>query len=161
MDAAGIECVVAAPSKLVRPAGDRVKTEARDAVLLARLLQLGQIVAVTVPSVEQEAARDLLRAREDCRADLIQTRHRVSKLLLRQGIVYYGGHSWTVSHERWLRQQRFGELGLMRAYEEAFDAMLSTRDRRDRLDIAITGIAEDSGFTPVVRRLGRLCGCRR
>jgi transposase len=102
--AAGIICEVAAPSKLIRPAGDRVKTDARDAVLLGCVLQLGQIVAVTVPSVEREAARDLVRAREDCRADLMRTRHRVSKLLLRQGIVYYGGHPWTVTHERWLRQ---------------------------------------------------------
>ena len=64
---AGIDCRVAAPSKLQRPAGDRVKTDARDAAHLARLLHLGQIVEVTVPSVAQEAARDLARAREDCR----------------------------------------------------------------------------------------------
>jgi transposase len=88
---AGIECVVAAPSKLQRPWGDRVKTDTRDARHLARLLHLGEIVAVRVPSVEQEAARDLVRAREDCRGDVMSARHRVSKLLLRQGIVYYGG----------------------------------------------------------------------
>jgi transposase len=64
--AAGIDCVVAAPSKLQRPSGDRVKTDARDARHLARLLHLGEIVAVTIPSIEQEAARDLVRAREDC-----------------------------------------------------------------------------------------------
>ncbi|MDT5346906.1 MAG: transposase [Mycobacterium sp.] len=83
--AAGIECVVAAPSKLQRPAGDRVKTDARDARHLARLLHLGEITAVTVPSVEQEAARDLVRAREDCRGDLMAARHRLSKLLLARG----------------------------------------------------------------------------
>jgi len=158
LDAAGIECVVAAPSKLIRPAGDRVKTDARDALLLSQLLQLGQIVAVTVPSVEQESARDLVRSREGCRNDLMRVRHRISKLLLRQGIVYYGGHPWTLTHERWLRQQRFGELGLQRAYEDAFDAMLSTRDRRDRLDEAIEEMAEHSCFTPVARRLGCLRG---
>lgn len=87
--AAGISCEVAAPSKLIRPAGDRVKTDARDASHLARLLHLGQITAVTVPTADQEAARDLVRAREDCRGDLMSARHRVSKLLLRQGIVYY------------------------------------------------------------------------
>jgi hypothetical protein len=69
--AAGVRCVVAAPSRLQRPAGDRVKTDARDARHLARLLHLGEIVAVTIPSVEQEAARDLVRAREDCRGDLM------------------------------------------------------------------------------------------
>jgi transposase len=135
-----------------------VKTDARDAALLARLLHLGQIVAVTVPSVEQEAARDLVRAREDCRADLMRTRHRLSKLLLRQGIAYYGGKPWTREHERWLRQQRFSETGLRLAYDEAFDAMLVTRDRRDRLDCAIATMAGDCQFTPVVQRLGCLRG---
>ena len=105
-------CVVAAPSKLQRPAGDRVKTDARDALHLARLLHLGEIAAVTVPSVEQEAARDLVRAREDVRGDLMSARHRVSKLLLRQGIVYYGGKAWTGMHEPGCGQQRFTAPGL-------------------------------------------------
>ena len=91
--------LVAAPSKLLRPSGDRVKTDARDAAHLARLLHLGQIVAVTIPSASQEAARDLVRAREDCRGDLMSARHRVSKLLLRQGIIYSGGKTWTGKHE--------------------------------------------------------------
>ena len=86
---AGMECVVAAPSTLQRPAGDRVKTDARDAAHLARLLRLGEITAVTVPEREIEAVRDLVRAREDARADLMRVRHRLSKLLLRQGIVYF------------------------------------------------------------------------
>ena len=70
---------------------------------------------VTVPSVEQEAARDLVRAREDCRADLMSARHRLSKLLLRQGIVYSGGRPGTVTQERWLRTQRLGAAGLQLA----------------------------------------------
>ena len=97
-------CVVAAPSKLQRPSGDRVKTDTRDARHLARLLHLGEIIEVTIPSVEQEAARDLVRAREDARGDLMSARHRVSKLLLRQGIVYSGGKAWTGKHELWLRR---------------------------------------------------------
>jgi transposase len=80
---AGVDCQVAAPSKLQRPSGDRVKTDARDARHLARLLHLGEIVAVAVPDAETEAARDLVRAREDVRGDLMSARHRVSKLLLR------------------------------------------------------------------------------
>lgn len=64
---AQIECVVAAPSKLIRPAGDRVKTDARDAAHLTRLLRLGELTAVTVPDAEVEAVRDLVRAREDAR----------------------------------------------------------------------------------------------
>lgn len=88
---AGIRCEVVAPSKLQRPSGDRVKTDARDAVHLARLLRLDEVTSVSIPSVSQEAARDLVRAREDCRGDLMRARHRLSKLLLRHGIVYYGG----------------------------------------------------------------------
>jgi transposase len=112
---AGMECLVAAPSKLQRPAGDRVKTDARDAAHLARLLRLGEITEVRVPGRETEAVRDLVRAREDARADLMRVRHRLSKLLLRQGIVYYGGTPWTCVHEQWLRRQRFDDIHLKAA----------------------------------------------
>jgi transposase len=83
-NSAGMECLVAAPSKLQRPAGDRIKTDARDAAHLARLLRLGEITPVTVPAAEIEAVRDLVRARDDARADLMRVRHRLSKLLLRR-----------------------------------------------------------------------------
>ena len=129
---AGIEAVVAAPSKLQRPAGDRVKTDARDARHLARLVHLGEVVAVEVPSPEREAARDLVRAREDCRGDLMAARLRLSHLLFRHGIVYYGGKAWTGKHQLWLRAQRFTTPGLQDAYDTSFDAMLATADRRDR-----------------------------
>jgi transposase len=155
---AGIDCVVAAPSKLQRPAGDRVKTDTRDARHLARLLHLGQIVGVTIPTVSQEAARDLVRAREDCRADLMRVRHRLSKLLLRQGIIYSGGAAWTGKHEMWLRAQRFDIPGLQLAYDAAFDTMVACVHRRDCLDEAITAMAANSEFTPVVTRLGCLRG---
>jgi transposase len=122
------------------------------------LLHLGEIVEVTIPSIEQEAARDLVRARDDCRGDLMAARHRLSKLLLRQGIVYYGGNAWTAKHEQWLRTHRFDTPGLQLAYDAAFDAMLACVDRRERLDTAITAMAADSPFTPVVTRLGCLRG---
>jgi transposase len=154
----GIVCLVAAPSKLQRPSGDRVKTDTRDARHLARWLHLGELVEVTIPSIEQEAARDLVRAREDVRGDLMSARHRVSKLLLRQGIVYSGGKAWTGKHELWLRSHTFNTPGRQLAYDAAFDAMVSTVDRRDRLDKAIIEMAADSLFTPVVTRLGCLRG---
>jgi transposase len=158
LTAAGITCEVAAPSTLIRPSGDRVKTDARDAAHLARLLHLSQITAVTIPSASQEAARDLVRARDDCRGDLMAARHRVSKLLLRQGIVYSGGKAWTRDHERWLRAQRFDNPALQLSYEAAFDAMLACLDRRARLDAAITTMAAEGEFTPVVHRLGCIRG---
>ncbi|MDT0278474.1 IS110 family RNA-guided transposase [Blastococcus goldschmidtiae] len=155
---AGIRCVVAAPSKLHRPSGDRVKTDARDAVLLARLLRLGEVTAVTVPTVAQEAARDLVRAREDARGDLMRARHRLSKLLLRQGTVYDGGQAWTQAHDAWLRQQRFDTTATRLTFESDYDAVLTVTARRARLDTAIAELAADSEFTPVVRRLACLRG---
>ena len=158
LEAAGVDCVVAAPSKLQRPSGDRVKTDVRDARHLARLLHLGEIVAVAVPSAETEAARDLVRAREDVRGDLMSARHRVSKLLLRQGIVYSGGAAWTGVHDVWLRQQKFDSAALQLTYDTAYDTMVAAVDRRGRLDKAIGVMAADSPFTPVVHRLGCLRG---
>jgi transposase len=115
-----------------------------------------------VPSVEQEAARDLVRAREDVRADLTSARHRLSKLLLRQGIVYSGGALWTGPHDRWLRDQRrrpvFDMAGLGTAFDVAYDTVLATTARRGRLDAAITRMAAGSSYTPVVTRLGCLRG---
>jgi transposase len=156
--AAGMSCSVAAPSKLIRPAGDRVKTDARDAAHLARLLHLGQITEVAIPSIAQEAARDLVRARDDCRGDLMSARHRVSKLLLRQGIVYSGGKAWNREHDRWLHRHRFDHPALQLTFDSALDAMNACLDRRGRLDEAITAMAADSEFTPVVHRLGCIRG---
>jgi transposase len=86
--AAGVEVMLVAPGKTPRAAADRIKTDQRDAELLVRLLMAGSLRAIHLPSVAQEAARDLVRAREALRQDLMRARHRVSKLLLRYGRVY-------------------------------------------------------------------------
>ena len=155
---AGIRCVVAAPSKLQRPSGDRVKTDAKDAVHLARLLRLDEITPVVVPTADQEAARDLVRAREDSRGDLMRARHRLSKLLLRHGIVYDDGAAWTTKHDRWLMQQRLGGPASQAAFDAEYETVLQIKARRDRLDRAIEDLAADSEFTSLVRRLGCLRG---
>lgn len=158
LTAQGIRCEVAAPSKLTRPSGDRVKTDAKDALLLAQLLQVGQITSVRVPSVSQEAARDLVRAREDVRGDLMRARHRVSKLLLRHGHVYYSGKAWTGAHDAWLHRIRFDQYGTRAAYEADLEAVKFAVARRNRLDAAITAMAAESEFTPTVRKLCCLRG---
>lgn len=154
---------VAAPSKLLRPSGDKVKTDARDALLLARLLKLDELVAVRVPTIAEESARDLVRAREDARVELMMCRHRLSKLLLRHNLVYDGTTAWGPTHEAWLRRVRNSGLatlgpGTLAAFDAAFDAVILGLARRDRLDKQISQMASESQFTAVTNRLCCLRG---
>lgn len=135
-----------------------MKTDAIDAEHLSTLLRLDAFTAVTVPDELTEAARDLVRAREDCRSDLMRARHRLSKLLLRHGIVYSGGQAWVGAHDAWLRRQRFDSPLVQAAFDEAYDSVVTITARRDRLDERIEAMAVNSKYTDVVRRLGCLRG---
>lgn len=154
----GIRCELGASSKLHRPPGDRVKTDARDALHLARLLRLDEVVSVRVPTPGQEAARDLVRAREAARQDLMRARRRLSKLLLRRGLVYCEGKAWTSTHDRWLRRQSFDSVGTQAAFDDAYETVALAAARRDRLDEKITALAGDGEFTAMVHRLACLRG---
>jgi len=155
--AVGIACTVAAPSKIPRASADRVKTDRRDAERLARLLRLGELVAVRVPEPHEEAARDLVRAREDTRGDLMRARHRLSKLLLRHGLVY-DASAWTLAHDAWLRRLRFESRPLALAFDECLGAVLEAKVRRDALDQAIVELAAEPPFAATVSRLCCLRG---
>src|SRR5215216_6750955 len=112
LEASGVGCVVAAPGKIERPAQDRIKTDQRDAERVLRLLMIGALHAVRVPSGEEEALRDLVRAREDLRGDLMRARQRLSKLLLRHDIRYEDSASaWTARHRAWLTRIDLGAGG--------------------------------------------------
>jgi transposase len=154
---AGVRCVVAAPSRIPRAPGERVKTDRRDALKLARLLRLEELAPVRVPSLAEEAARDLVCAREDARGDVLRARQRLSKLLLRRGVVW-PQRTWTARHERWLACQRFAEAPLQLVYEEALATMRAACDRRDALDRAIAEEAAQEPWAPVVTRLACLRG---
>lgn len=158
LSAEQIRCVVAAPSKINRAPGERVKTDARDARLLARLLRNEDLTAVVVPTVEQEAARDLVRLRMDNRADLMSARHRLGKLLLRHGHVYSGGAAWTGAHETWMNQIVFAEAGTRTTFVESRELVGHLLARRDRLDRQIQELALTSSFAPVVTNLCCLRG---
>src|SRR5438046_6088834 len=128
---AGISCVVAAPSR-IRPAAGRAKTDRRDAERLARLLRLGEITPVRVPGPEEEAARDLVRAREDARGDLMRARHRLSKLLLRHGAVY-DATAWTRAHDAWLRRPAAQDGPLAIVFDDCYSCKLDAQSRRGAL----------------------------
>lgn len=154
---------VAAPSKLIRPPGDRVKTDRNDALLLARLDRAGDIVAVRIPTKSQESARDLVRCRDDARRDLMTARQRLSKLSLRNGLVFPGKTTWGKQHDVWLRKIRREGLGgagagTLATFDDYYDTVQHDLARRDRLDAAILELAEDSEFTEITHRLRCLRG---
>lgn len=160
---AGHAVQVAAPSKLLRPAGERVKTDRRDATLLARLARNDDITVVRIPTLGEESARDLVRSRDDSRRDLMSARHRLGKLLLRRGYAFPGKTTWGRAHESWLRAIRRDELaacgvGTVAAFDDAYDTVTHTLARRDRLDAAILDYAQDSEFTQTTQRLACLRG---
>jgi transposase len=153
-EAAGVEMLVVAPSKTPRAAADRIKTDQRDAELLVRLLMAGSLRSIHVPSVGQEAARDLVRAREALRQDLMRARHRVSKLLLRHGRIYpQRASTWTVAHRDWLAAQRFEEPALALAYIDALAAVDGLMARRVVLEQHLSQIATAPDLWPTVSRL--------
>jgi transposase len=159
LERAGISCLVAAPSLIARSAAGRArKRDATDAERLARLLRAGELTRVRVPEPADEAARDLVRAREDARADLMRARHRLSKLLLRHGLIYEQGRAWTSRHDAWLRRQRLGHPGARAAFEDYSGAVLAAGLRRQRLDERIEELAAGPRFAPLVGRLSCLRG---
>ena len=108
----GIRCQVIAPSLIPKSPGDRVKTDKRDCRKLARLHRAGELVAIRVPTREEEAVRDLCRARADMVEDLDRARKRLGAFLLRHGEVWRGGSAWTLKHEAWLRARHFEDAAM-------------------------------------------------
>ena len=150
--AAGIDCQVIAPSKTPRPSGDRNKSDRRDTDLLLRQLMAGGLTAVAVPSATCEAARDLARAREQVRVDLMRCRHRLSKLLLRHGRVW-DRSAWTKVHREWLSAQTFEQVNTELAFIDNLAACDGLSARKDALDERLSHVATDPEFWPLVRRL--------
>jgi transposase len=151
-EAAGLPMQVVAPSKTPRAPGDRIKSDRKDAELLARLLLAGQLKFVTVPSASFEAARHLCRAREQVRSDLMRCRHRVSKLLLLHGRVYERS-AWTKTHRRWLEQQRFDQTATELAYLDTLAAVDGLVARKQALDERLSRLAFEGDWSQTVARL--------
>ena len=153
-----VDCVVAAPSKIPRGSGERVKTDRRDAELLARLLVAGKLHAVRVPGDEEEALRDLVRARDGVRQDLMRCRHRLSKLLLRRGIRFDEGDAWTERHRRWLDQVVLEWPAAQATLLDANGAIDVLAHRRDSLEREILASLASSPWRVQTGRLRCLRG---
>jgi transposase len=154
LSAGGIGCIVAAPGKIERPSADRVKTDQRDAERLVRLLMIDALVAVRVPTSEEEAIRDLVRAREDLRGDLMRARHRLSKLLLRHDVRYEDSTStWNDRHRAWLANVNLGERGAQATLHDYIGAIDALTIRRDGVERTISELIPGS---PLEHPVGRL-----
>jgi transposase len=151
--AAGIAMQVVAPGKTPRGPSDRVKTDRKDAELLARLLLAGSLTAVVVPPSEVEAARELTRAHDACRRDLMNARHRVSKMLLRHGRVYPKSTTWTAEHRRWLSRQQFSEPASELVFADLIAAVDGLTSRKAQIALRLSELASDERWWPTVARL--------
>jgi transposase len=154
----GAECMVVAPSKIPRRSGDRIKTDRRDAVKLARLHRAGELGPIWVPSSKDEAMRDLTRAREDAKYGETHARQRLGAFLLRHDRRYVGRSHWTRGHMRWIQEQKFDDPGQQICLEEYLKAVEEAGDRVKRLDEEIGRRSADWSLAPLVRAFQGLRG---
>jgi transposase len=147
----GHDCLVVAPALIPKRAGDRVKTNRRDAVTLARLHRAGELTGVWVPDPVHEAIRDLVRAREAAMDDLRRKRQQLLSFLLRQGRIYSAGGHWTLAHRRWLAHQAFDHPAQQIVFQEGVDAMDDAAQRLRRLDEQLAAIVPTWSLAPVVQ----------
>jgi transposase len=156
--ARGYGCEVVAPSKIARAPGDRVKTDRRDALMLARLGRSGGLVSVTVPDERDEALRDLSRARSDAVRARLKARQQLKALLLRHGHRYSGKSSWTLAHERYLAAVKFVQPAQNIAFVEYRGAVRDAHERVERFNNALRSALESWRMHPVVEALMSLRG---
>ena len=157
LSARGHDCVVVAPSLIPKRAGDRVKTDRRDAASLARLHRAGELTAVWIPDPGHEAMRDLVRARLDAVHALRRARQQLSGFLLRHGC-HYGRPAWTRVHRRWLAGLKFEQAIHHLVLEDYVQAIEAAEARRDRLTAQIAAMLPDWTLAPVVMALQTMRG---
>ena len=156
----GVECEVVAPSLTPVRAGERIKTDRRDACKLARLLRAGELTAVYIPEPTDEAIRDLCRARTDAVDDRRRARHRLKGFLLRHGYRYQGKSNWSAAHERYLRELVLPHPAMKVILEEYLQGIGAAGERIARCEAAMRELLEQWRLAPAVRALMALKGFR-
>jgi transposase len=154
----GIDCSVIAPSQMPRKSGDRVKTDRRDAITLARLHRAGELTSVYVPELEDEALRDLVRAREDAQKALRKSKQQLGAFLLRHHIICNGKTMWTSAHFNWLSDISMSHPAQQVALQEYIDTVDSNAKRVDRLTAQIRDLSEQSRLSPLIKALQAMRG---
>jgi transposase len=154
----GMRCEVIAPSLIPARPGDRIKTDRRDARRLALLFRAGQLSSVRVPTVAEEAVRDLCRARADMVIDLTRARHRLGKFLLRHGRVWRGGENWTLKHMAWIRAQRFDDRALSATFGHYRATLIAREAAVEAIDADLKLWFDRAPFADPVARLAAYRG---
>jgi transposase len=154
----GQACIVVAPSLIPKKAGDRVKTNRRDALGMVTQFRAGELTAVWVPDPAHEAMRDLVRARGAAVEDLRRKRQHISSLVLRLGLAYAGKKTWTKAHMKWLASQKLEHAEQRIAFEEMLLAVREAEQRIARLEEAIRGALPDWSLAAVVDGLMAMRG---
>jgi len=149
----GIICEVVAPSLIPVKPGDRIKTDRRDARKLVQHFRSGSLTEVHPPSPEQEAARDLCRCREDAKQDLLRARHRLSKFLLRRGLIWRDGRKWSLRHSAWVRGLKMDHEMDQRVLDSYLRAVEQILDRIQDLEIAIAEVGQREPYRAAVGAL--------
>jgi transposase len=158
LTAQGFQCIVVSPSMMPRRSGDRIKTDRRDAESLARLHRAGELRAIYIPGPDDEAFRDLVRAREDAVASQTRARHRLKALLLRHGYRYAGQAGWTFRYRQWLSNVKFPTAAQQIAFQEYLDSIGEAQLRVERLTEEIRKLLPEWKRAPVVAALQALRG---
>jgi transposase len=158
LTALGHDCVVAAPSLIPRRPGERVKTDRRDAITLARSDRAGELTLVWVPDPAHEAMRDLVRGREQAVAELRRHRQHLQALLLRHGRIWLGKNSWTRAHLAWIKELTWQHPAHRILVDDHLAAITAALARRDRLTREIAALVPDWRWAPVVRALQAMRG---
>ena len=150
MQALGHDCLVVAPALIPRRSGERVKTNRRDAVTLARLHRAGELTAVWVPDDVHEAVRDLVRSRLATAEDVRRKRQQLLSFLLRHGRIFVSGDHWTRAHRRWLAEQRFDHPAQQIVFQDAVAAIEDAIERVRRLEQQLADIVARWSMAPMV-----------
>ncbi|HYC56200.1 MAG TPA: IS110 family transposase [Candidatus Binatia bacterium] len=158
LEAMGVDCVVIAPSLIPTKAGDRVKTDRRDARKLVRYFRAGELTPIRVPTEAEEAVRDLVRARDQLRKDAARQRHRLAKFLLRHGLVWRETRNWTKAHWAWMRKLKLEQPAAQKTLEEYLTIVDFALDRLKALDVDLAEVAEQQPWKSQVDRLRCLRG---
>jgi transposase len=154
----GVECAVVAPSLTPTRAGDRLKTDKRDARKLARLLRAGELTAIYIPEPTDEAMRDLCRARSDAVDDRRRSRHRLKAFLLRHAYRYHGRTAWSAAHERYLRELVLPHPAMKVILEEYLISVQLASERIARTEAAMRDLLEQWRLKPAVEALMAMKG---